>query len=75
MRAPVSWIREYVDLSADLTAEGLAVGSPRSGSSSSRSTRPGHDIEGPLVLGRVLTVEDEPQKNGKVIRWCTVDVG
>ena len=30
---------------------------------------------GPLVIGRVLTVEAEPQKNGKTINWCTVDVG
>ena len=37
--------------------------------------RPGHDITGPLVVGRVLTFEDEPQKNGKTIHWCTVDVG
>ena len=32
-------------------------------------------ISGPLVVGRVLTVEPEPQKNGKTINWCTVDVG
>lgn len=35
----------------------------------------GGDITGPLVVGRVLTIADEPQKNGKVIRWCTLDVG
>ena len=29
----------------------------------------------PLVVGRVLSVEPEPQKNGKTINWCTVDVG
>ncbi len=32
-------------------------------------------IAGPLVVGRVLSFEDEPQKNGKTIRWCQVDVG
>src|SRR3954454_11003929 len=35
----------------------------------------GAGIEGPLVVGRVLTMEPEPQKNGKTINWCTVDVG
>ena len=35
----------------------------------------GADITGPLVVGRVLTMEPEPQKNGKTINWCTVDVG
>ncbi len=37
--------------------------------------QPGADITGPLVVGRVLTMEPEPQKNGKTINWCTVDVG
>ena len=27
------------------------------------------------MVGRVLEAVDEPQKNGKVIRWCQVDVG
>ena len=28
-----------------------------------------------LVVGRVLTKHPEPQKNGRTINWCTVDVG
>ena len=36
---------------------------------------PATGITGPLVVGRVLTMEPEPQKNGKTINWCTVDVG
>src|SRR5690606_37686878 len=32
-------------------------------------------VSGPLVVGRVVEYVDEPQKNGKVIRWCQVDVG
>ncbi|KAJ1684314.1 hypothetical protein LUZ63_020607 [Rhynchospora breviuscula] len=32
-------------------------------------------MSGPLVLGRVLSLEPEPQKNGKTINWCSVDVG
>ena len=35
----------------------------------------GADVTGPLVVGRVLEFVDEPQKNGKTIRWCQVDVG
>ena len=35
----------------------------------------GGGIQGPLVVGRVLSLDEEPQKNGKVIRWCRVDVG
>src|SRR3954454_4972582 len=75
MRAPVSWIRAVVpglpadatdDLAQRLTAQGLKL---------EAIERPGHDITGPLVVGRVLSFEDEPQKNGKTIRWCSVDVG
>jgi phenylalanyl-tRNA synthetase beta chain len=32
-------------------------------------------VSGPLVVGRILSSEPEPQKNGKTIRWCSVDVG
>ncbi|MDQ1287375.1 MAG: phenylalanyl-tRNA synthetase beta chain, partial [Actinomycetota bacterium] len=35
----------------------------------------GGEVTGPVVVGRVLAFAEEPQKNGKVIRWCTVDVG
>jgi phenylalanyl-tRNA synthetase beta chain len=35
----------------------------------------GAGLEGPLVVGRVLSAEPEPQKNGKTIMWCSVDVG
>ena len=75
MRAPVSWIREYVDLPADVTAEELAARLTALGLKLEALEPPGADITGPLVVGRVLTLEDEPQKNGKTIRWCPVDVG
>ena len=32
------------------------------------------DIEGPVVVGEVLEFVDEPQSNGKTIRWCQVRV-
>jgi phenylalanyl-tRNA synthetase beta chain len=75
MRAPVSWIREYADLPADLSAEELARKLTSLGLKLESLERPGDHIRGPLVVGRVLTVEAEPQKNGKTINWCTVDVG
>lgn len=73
MKAPVSWIRELVDLPGDVTTEVLtdrltALGLKLEAIESA-------DITGPLVIGRVLTQEKEPQKNGKTINWCTVDVG
>jgi phenylalanyl-tRNA synthetase beta chain len=75
MRAPVSWIREYVDLPADVTTEELAHRLTALGLKLEAIHSVGGDISGPLVLGRVLTMEPEPQKNGKTINWCTVDVG
>jgi phenylalanyl-tRNA synthetase beta chain len=75
MRAPLSWLREYVDLPADLTAADLAHRLTALGLKLEALDAPGSDIGGPLVVGRVLSIDDEPQKNGKVIRWCRVDVG
>ena len=76
MKAPVSWIREYVDLPGRPHHRAARRPADRArpqarGASSSPATT----ITGPLVVGRVLTMEPEPQKNGKTINWCTVDVG
>ncbi len=75
MRAPISWLREYVDLPAGTTTDELARRLTALGLKLEALERPGEDITGPLVVGRVLTLEAEPQKNGKTINWCTVDVG
>ncbi len=75
MKAPLSWIRDYVDLPADGTPEDLARRLTALGLKLEALEHPGADITGPLVVGRVLTREPEPQKNGKTINWCSVDVG
>lgn len=75
MKAPVSWIKQYVDLPADVTTEDLAARLTQLGLKLEAIEKPGDQITGPLVVGRVLTMEPEPQKNGKTINWCTVDVG
>ncbi len=75
MLAPVSWIREYVDLPDDLTTEQLAARLTALGLKLEAIEAPGDRITGPLVVGRVLTREPEPQKNGRTVNWCTVDVG
>ncbi|WP_406831157.1 phenylalanine--tRNA ligase subunit beta [Pedococcus sp. KACC 23699] len=73
MHAPVSWLRELADVPADATGADIAAALVRVGLEEEGLS--GGDISGPLVVGRVLTVEPEPQKNGKTINWCTVDVG
>jgi len=75
VKAPVSWIREYVDLPADLSTDDLAARLTALGLKLEAIEKPGDQIQGPLVVGRVLTREPEPQKNGKTINWCKVDVG
>lgn len=75
MRAPLSWIREYVDLPDDVDVERLAADLTALGLKLEALERPGHDVQGPLVVGRVSSLVKEPQKNGKTINWCQVDVG
>ncbi|QGH69029.1 phenylalanine--tRNA ligase subunit beta [Pseudactinotalea sp. HY158] len=71
---PLSWLRDHVAVPADATPETLAadlvrVGLEEEGIDTSAV------VTGPLVVGRVLELTPEPQKNGKTINWCRVDVG
>jgi phenylalanyl-tRNA synthetase beta chain len=82
MRAPVSWLHEFLDVPAGGSGTAGALDGRRLGDA---LVRVGLEIErveaaadaisGPLVVGRVAAFTDEPQRNGKVIRWCQVDVG
>ncbi|MFT4123981.1 MAG: phenylalanine--tRNA ligase subunit beta [Microbacteriaceae bacterium] len=73
MRVPASWLGEFVDLPEDVTAEHLHAALVRVGFEEEEVIGP--DIAGPVVVGRVLSAEPEPQSNGKTINWCQVDVG
>jgi phenylalanyl-tRNA synthetase beta chain len=73
VRAPLSWLRQYVDVPADAT--GLDVAASLVAVGLEEEDLLGGDITGPLVVGRVLSFEEEIQKNGKPIRFCVVDVG
>ena len=74
MRAPVSWVREFVPLPDDVTGRDIGDALIRAGLEV-EGVEPATEISGPLTVGRVLSYVDEPQKNGKTIRWCRVDVG
>jgi phenylalanyl-tRNA synthetase beta chain len=67
MKAPLSWIREYVDLPADVGPADLARRLTALGLKLEALTAPGSDVQGPIVVGRVLSAVAEPQKNGKTI--------
>ncbi|HET9658579.1 MAG TPA: phenylalanine--tRNA ligase subunit beta, partial [Kineosporiaceae bacterium] len=73
MRVPLPWLREYVAVPANATGEDVAADLVRVGLE--EEAIHGGEVTGPLVVGRVLDFAEEAQKNGKTIRWCTVDVG
>ena len=72
MRIPLSWLAEYADLPAGTTPEALHAALVRVGFE--EETVHGGELSGPVVVGEVLELTPEPQKNGKTIRWCSVRV-
>lgn len=75
MRVPMSWLRELITLPANVTTAQVADALTRAGLQVERIEVTGADVSGPVVVGRVLEFTEQPQRNGKVIRWCQVDVG
>lgn len=73
MRVPLSWLREYVDVPADAGPDDVFAALVSVGFE--EEERIGFDLVGPIVVGRVVSFVEEPQSNGKTIRWCQVDVG
>ncbi|QEO09887.1 phenylalanine--tRNA ligase subunit beta [Protaetiibacter larvae] len=73
MRVPISWLGQWVDLPEDVTLEHLHAALVKVGLEEEDTH--GFPLTGPIVVGRVLSVEPEPQSNGKTINWCQVDVG
>ncbi|KNB49750.1 phenylalanine--tRNA ligase subunit beta [Streptomyces caatingaensis] len=74
MRAPLSWLREYVDLPAGETGRDVQAKLVAAGLEVERVEQLGADLTGPLAVGKVLTIE-ELEGFRKPIRFCTVDVG
>jgi phenylalanyl-tRNA synthetase beta chain len=73
VRVPISWLGEWVDLPDGVTLEHLHAALVKVGFE--EEDVHGFDVTGPVVVGRVLSFVEEPQSNGKTIRWCQVDVG
>jgi phenylalanyl-tRNA synthetase beta chain len=73
MRVPVEWLRSLVAVPESVSTEELAARLTAFDLKLEEIISSG--ISGPLVVGRVLTLVKEPQKNGKTINWCRVDVG
>lgn len=74
MRAPVSWLRELVDLPSQEGGRAIAERLIRAGLEVESVERLGEGVQGTLVIGLVEQVEELTEFK-KPIRWCQVDVG
>lgn len=74
MRAPLSWIRRYVAVPEDQTGRDVAERLVAAGLEVETVEVLGGEVTGPLVVGRVLSVE-ELTGFKKPIRFCRVEVG
>jgi phenylalanyl-tRNA synthetase beta chain len=74
MRVALSWLREYVELPAELSAEQLETALVNLGLNVEEIVDLGATVSGGLVVGRVLEIE-ELTGFKKPIRFCRVDVG
>lgn len=72
MRVPLSWLAEYVDLPPGTSLEEVHAALVRVGLEEEDVHT--FDLQGPIVVGEVLDFVEEPQSNGKTIRWCQVRV-
>ncbi len=72
MRVPLSWLAEYVDLAPGSTPEDVHAALVKVGLEEEAVHR--FEVSGPVVVAEVLDFVEEPQRNGKTIRWCRVRV-
>jgi phenylalanyl-tRNA synthetase beta chain len=73
MKVALSWLREFVDMPASEGGREVAERFVRAGFEVDSVEVEGA-VSGPLVIGEVVAFLEEPQKNGKTIRWCQVRV-
>ncbi|MDR2454033.1 MAG: phenylalanine--tRNA ligase subunit beta [Bifidobacteriaceae bacterium] len=72
MRVPLPWLAEFAPLEG---RDGQAVAAALVSVGLEEEAVIGSGVQGPLVVGLVLEARPEPQKNGKTINWCQVEVG
>ena len=69
----IDWLKDHVYVPENLTYEQLAKDLVRVGLEEEEIHT--SQVTGPIVVGYVVDATAEPQKNGKTINWCHVDVG
>ena len=74
MRAPLSWIKEFVEIPASVTAEEISDGLIRVGFEVEEIIKQGADLTGPLVFAKVLSIEELTEFK-KPVRYVGLDCG
>ena len=74
MRAPLSWLREFVEIPKNLSAEDIAQGLVRVGFEVEEIIVQGKDVQGSLVFAEVLSIEEITEFK-KPIRYVGLDCG
>jgi phenylalanyl-tRNA synthetase beta chain len=74
MRAPLSWIKEFVDIPATTTAEEISDALIRVGFEVEEIIKQGSDLTGPLVFAKVLSIEELTEFK-KPVRYVGLDCG
>jgi phenylalanyl-tRNA synthetase beta chain len=74
MRAPLSWIKEFVEIPASVTPEQISDGLIRVGFEVEEIIKQGADLTGPLVFAKVLSIEELTDFK-KPVRYVGLDCG
>ena len=74
MRAPLSWIREFVEIPKTVSVDRIAEGLIRVGFEVEEIIESGAELTGPLKFGKVLSIEEITEFK-KPIRYVGLDCG
>jgi phenylalanyl-tRNA synthetase beta chain len=74
MRAPLSWIKEFVEIPTSITPEQISDGLIRVGFEVEEIIKQGADLTGPLVFAKVLSIEELTEFK-KPVRYVGLDCG
>ncbi|MCX6448551.1 MAG: phenylalanine--tRNA ligase subunit beta [Actinobacteria bacterium] len=74
MRAPLSWIREFVEIPKNISVDQIAEGLVRVGFEVEEVIESGAGLTGPLKFAKVLTIEEVTEFK-KPIRYVGLDCG
>lgn len=74
MRAPLSWIKEFVEIPDSISVDQISDGLIGVGFEVEEIIRQGHDLTGPLMFAQVVSIEEITEYK-KPIRYVGIDCG